>query len=188
MGLDSLAEIFEVPLDRITRDIVTSQAINWGNDAFARGAYSYATPKTREEQSALRKPDGGAVFFSGEALYAGRIWVRRSGARQRTKQRRRSWPPDNHDRNCNFSAEQNDHHNQGTPGRKEGHVSKFPESNRERCLKGAVGRRGKAPIHFEKQEIWLRHWLRRMRACFATPKEIRETSSSEDKTGRISSR
>jgi hypothetical protein len=31
-----------------------------------------ATPKTREAQSALRKPDGGTVFFSGEALYAGR--------------------------------------------------------------------------------------------------------------------
>jgi hypothetical protein len=45
---------------------------NWGIDAFARGAYSYATPKTREAQIALRKSDAGAVFFSGEALYAGR--------------------------------------------------------------------------------------------------------------------
>jgi monoamine oxidase len=41
-------------------------------DAFARGAYSYATPKTREAQAALRKPDADTVFFSGEALYAGR--------------------------------------------------------------------------------------------------------------------
>src|SRR5262245_31496787 len=68
MGLASLAEIFHLSLDRMTRDLVTSQAINWGNDPFARGAYSYATPKTREAQSALRKPGGGAVFFSGEAL------------------------------------------------------------------------------------------------------------------------
>jgi monoamine oxidase len=72
MGLASLAEIFDLSLDRMTRDLVTSQAINWGNDPFARGAYSYATPKTREAQSALRKPDVGTVFFSGEALYAGR--------------------------------------------------------------------------------------------------------------------
>jgi monoamine oxidase len=72
MGLASLAEIFNLPGDRLTRDLVTSRAINWGNDPFARGAYSYATPKTREAQSALKKPDGGAVFFSGEALYAGR--------------------------------------------------------------------------------------------------------------------
>ena len=72
VGLTSLAEIFDRSLDRLRQDLVTSQAINWGNDPFARGAYSYATTKTREAQSALKKPDGGAVFFSGEALYAGR--------------------------------------------------------------------------------------------------------------------
>jgi monoamine oxidase len=71
MGLDSLAEIFDLPPDRITRELITSQAINWGNDPFARGAYSYATPKTRQAQEALRKLNEGAVFFSGEALYAG---------------------------------------------------------------------------------------------------------------------
>src|SRR5215470_6970391 len=71
-GLGSLTEIFNLPLNRITRDLITSQAINWGLDAFARGAYSYATPKTREAQTALRKLDAGTVFFSGEALYAGR--------------------------------------------------------------------------------------------------------------------
>jgi monoamine oxidase len=71
MGLASLAEIFHLPADRISRDLVASRAINWGNDPFARGAYSYATPETREAQSLLRKPDGGVIFFSGEALYAG---------------------------------------------------------------------------------------------------------------------
>ena len=71
MGLASLAEIFDLPLDRIRRDLVASRAINWGNDPFARGAYSYATPKTRAAQAVLRKSDGGAIFFSGEALYDG---------------------------------------------------------------------------------------------------------------------
>jgi monoamine oxidase len=71
MGLASLAQIFDLSLDWMTRNLVTSRAINWGNDPFARGAYSYATVKTRDAQSALKKPDGGAVFFSGEALYAG---------------------------------------------------------------------------------------------------------------------
>src|SRR5207237_8322675 len=71
MGVASLAEIFGLPPDRITRDLVASRAINWGNDPFARGAYSYATPRTRAAQSALRKADGGAIFFAGEALYAG---------------------------------------------------------------------------------------------------------------------
>jgi monoamine oxidase len=71
MGLASLGEIFARPLDRLSRDLVASTAINWGNDPFARGAYSYATTKTRGAQSALKQPDGGRVFFSGEALYAG---------------------------------------------------------------------------------------------------------------------
>lgn len=72
MGLDSLAEIFNMPPDRITKDLITSQAINWGNDPFTRGAYSYATPKTHQAHAALRKLNGGVVFFSGEALYASR--------------------------------------------------------------------------------------------------------------------
>jgi hypothetical protein len=40
MGLASLAVIFDLPLDRIRRDLVASRAINWGDDPFARGAYS----------------------------------------------------------------------------------------------------------------------------------------------------
>ncbi len=71
VGLASLGEIFDLPPDRIRKDLVASRAINWGNDPFARGAYSYATPQTRAAQSALRKPDGGAIFVAGEALYAG---------------------------------------------------------------------------------------------------------------------
>jgi monoamine oxidase len=71
VGLASLAEIFDLPLDQIKRNLVASRAINWGNDPFARGAYSYATLQTREAQVVLRKPAGDAIFFSGEALYGG---------------------------------------------------------------------------------------------------------------------
>jgi monoamine oxidase len=71
MGLTSLAEILDVSLDRLTDDLAASAAINWGNDPFARGAYSYATPQTRQAQARLKQADGGRVFFAGEALYAG---------------------------------------------------------------------------------------------------------------------
>jgi monoamine oxidase len=70
MGLGSLAEIFAVPPDRLRQMLVASRAINWGNDPFVRGAYSYATPRTRDAQSTLGRPESG-VFFSGEALYTG---------------------------------------------------------------------------------------------------------------------
>jgi monoamine oxidase len=71
IGLASLGEIFDLPADRIRRNLVAARAINWGNDPFARGAYSYPTLRTREAQWLLRKPNDDAIFFSGEALYAG---------------------------------------------------------------------------------------------------------------------
>ena len=70
MGLGALAEMFAVPPDRLKGMLVAARAINWGDDPFARGAYSYATPKTRDAQSALLEPEAG-IWFSGEALYAG---------------------------------------------------------------------------------------------------------------------
>src|ERR1700726_2353164 len=71
-GLASLAGIFGVSAEHIARDLVAALAINWAHDPFARGAYSYATPETRAAQSVLSGFDGGAILFSGEALYRGR--------------------------------------------------------------------------------------------------------------------
>src|SRR5690242_11454697 len=48
MGLAALGEIFDLSPGHIRRNLVAARAINWGNDRFARGAYSYATPRTRE--------------------------------------------------------------------------------------------------------------------------------------------
>jgi monoamine oxidase len=70
-GIDSLAAIFQRSREGIARDLVASAATNWMHDPFARGAYSWATPRTREAQAALARADG-AVLFSGEALYRGR--------------------------------------------------------------------------------------------------------------------
>jgi len=70
-GVDSLAAIFGVPREDIARDLVASAATNWLHDPFARGAYSWATPRTREAQALLARADG-PVLFSGEALYRGR--------------------------------------------------------------------------------------------------------------------
>ena len=71
MGLGSLADIFAVPVERLRAQLVAARAINWGNDPFARGAYSYATPQTRAAQLIMRQPTGDGIFFSGEALYSG---------------------------------------------------------------------------------------------------------------------
>ena len=71
MGLASLVEAFGVARDDLARRLVAARAFNWGNDRFARGAYSYATPETRAAQSVLENADDGLVWLSGEALYRG---------------------------------------------------------------------------------------------------------------------
>ncbi|MBR0708287.1 flavin monoamine oxidase family protein [Bradyrhizobium liaoningense] len=70
-GLDSLATIFGLPREAVARELVAAAATNWTHDPFARGAYSWATPRTRDAQAVLARADG-AVLFSGEALYRGR--------------------------------------------------------------------------------------------------------------------
>lgn len=70
-GIDSLAAMFGLRRDEIARDLVAAAAANWANDPFARGAYSWATPRTRAAQEILVDPDG-SILFSGEALYRGR--------------------------------------------------------------------------------------------------------------------
>jgi len=70
-GLSSLAAIFGLPREDIARELVAAEAVNWAHDPFARGAYSWATPATREAQKLLARADG-AVLFSGEAVYRGR--------------------------------------------------------------------------------------------------------------------
>ena len=69
-GLGSLAAVFGLSRDEVARDLVAAAATNWGHDRFARGAYSWATPRTRDAQTMLARADG-AVLFSGEALYRG---------------------------------------------------------------------------------------------------------------------
>ncbi len=71
-GLVSLGRVFGVAPRQLKDDLVAARAIDWANEAFSRGAYSYATPATREAQSRLASPDAGPVLFSGEALYRGR--------------------------------------------------------------------------------------------------------------------
>ena len=70
-GIASLAAMFSLPREELARDLVVAAAANWANDPFARGAYSWATPRTRAAQEILARADG-PVLFSGEALYRGR--------------------------------------------------------------------------------------------------------------------
>jgi monoamine oxidase len=70
-GLDALAGIFEQDVAALRAMLVAARAIHWGQDRFARGAYSYATPESHAAQDALARPAQGVLYFAGEALYRG---------------------------------------------------------------------------------------------------------------------
>ena len=70
-GLASLARIFDTPQGELTAALTGARALHWGNDRFARGAYSYATPESHTAQEELAQPASGIVHYAGEALYRG---------------------------------------------------------------------------------------------------------------------
>jgi len=71
IGLTSLANMFGLTTAALRAKLVFGRALHWGQDPFALGAYSYATPETRAAQAELEKPAHGIVYVSGEAIYAG---------------------------------------------------------------------------------------------------------------------
>jgi len=71
LALESLAHIFNLSKDVVRADLVASKVLNWQNDPYARGAYSYTTPETKRAVEVLRTPLAGRLFFAGEALSLG---------------------------------------------------------------------------------------------------------------------
>jgi monoamine oxidase len=67
LGLVSLSNIFKINIEFLKKELVNSKVINWPADPFARGAYSYWTPESKEAYMKFREPIGNRVFFAGEA-------------------------------------------------------------------------------------------------------------------------
>ena len=71
-GVNCLGTIFGRPATELRAEVVTARAIDWSKDPFARGAYSYATPRTAAAKAQLKAQAGDLVLICGEAFYAGR--------------------------------------------------------------------------------------------------------------------
>lgn len=71
LALDSLSHIFEVSVDFLKHELVNWEAIDWENDHYARGAYSYPTLQSLTAGEELSTPVEGKLFFAGEALAGG---------------------------------------------------------------------------------------------------------------------
>lgn len=70
-ALNSLSEIFNIPLSQLHAELLMSKVNDWLSDPFALGAYSYPTPQSASAIAVLRTPIDGKVYFAGEALNDG---------------------------------------------------------------------------------------------------------------------
>lgn len=71
-GMSSLAYVLGCDENHLQQSIKSFAVINWLEDPFSRGAYSYTTPETEAAKSVLNAPLLGTVFFAGEAFNEGK--------------------------------------------------------------------------------------------------------------------
>lgn len=69
LGLESLAALFGRSVEELHGTLVASHVTRWGDDPFARGAYSYPTLETPAALAVLRDAASGPIRLAGEALY-----------------------------------------------------------------------------------------------------------------------
>jgi len=70
-AITSLQYLFKCTKPEIESRIRHWHITDWTQDAFARGAYAYATVDTKNALAVVTKPVDDTIYFSGEALYDG---------------------------------------------------------------------------------------------------------------------
>jgi len=70
-GLQSLSYIFGVDKTFIEKKLVAHCIVNWAEEPYTFGAYSYATLDTHWAKKILSDPVEETLYFAGEALYNG---------------------------------------------------------------------------------------------------------------------
>lgn len=70
-SLYSLSNIFNTDIDVLTSRLKSYKVLNWANDPFTLGSYSYSTLQTKYSRKILSEPIENTLFFAGEALYEG---------------------------------------------------------------------------------------------------------------------
>ncbi|MBP9883128.1 MAG: FAD-dependent oxidoreductase [Chitinophagales bacterium] len=70
-AIASLALLFQESEDSLREKVRSYKVLNWNDDPYALGAYSYATPGSRQRLSVLNEPVKETLFFAGEHCYDG---------------------------------------------------------------------------------------------------------------------
>ncbi len=61
-----LAEVFDVPVERIRQALVSTHTFDWSGDPFASGAYSYVPAGALDAPAAMTRPEADTLYFAGE--------------------------------------------------------------------------------------------------------------------------
>ena len=70
-ALQSLANIFALPIDQLKTLLTASHVARWQTNNFCLGAYSYNKLFTRQARQLLNDPVQHTLYFAGEAFYEG---------------------------------------------------------------------------------------------------------------------
>lgn len=69
--LSSLARIFGVDTAFLKQELTGIKIVDWGEEPFIRGGYSFETVESAEARQVLNMPLLDTLYFAGEALYEG---------------------------------------------------------------------------------------------------------------------
>lgn len=70
-AVKALAYLFGFTEDEIRNKIKAWRIINWTEDIYSKGAYTYATVEAPKARNQLIKPVEDTIYFAGEGLYEG---------------------------------------------------------------------------------------------------------------------
>ncbi|MBP9771703.1 MAG: FAD-dependent oxidoreductase [Candidatus Pacebacteria bacterium] len=68
IALTDLSRIFKIEKAVLKSEVVSHHIVNWSQDPFTKGAYSYTTVDTKDAYQKLNEPFENKIFFAGEAL------------------------------------------------------------------------------------------------------------------------
>jgi monoamine oxidase len=66
-GMDDLSRLLDVPIESIYRQCAAAKRVSWALDPYALGGYAHVPPGHADARVTLAQPEGGALFFAGEA-------------------------------------------------------------------------------------------------------------------------
>jgi monoamine oxidase len=66
-GMDELARLLDVPAETVYGQCAAAKRISWALDPYALGGYAHIPPGHADARPLLAQPEGGVLFFAGEA-------------------------------------------------------------------------------------------------------------------------